>query len=855
MSRRDGGGHGPLRTFAARLGGAGRTGAGPVVVLRPEAGRRPADLVADVDALRHPDPRHATVVVAAGGDGSRDLWRQLGQTLDRFVKSGVTTVRLVWAGAVADRPGRRTPAQRVADGWKLEVVAPAGPVVVAPGGSLFAPLGSDDVGGWWSLVPGREPRSLGLRHPAPGWEDAAAHLASDAVDGHVVLSVPAGVQVVRAAGPVSPSVSDIAASIPMDGDRLTVVVGAPGTPGVTAGALAALLTRLPSRARSAVRLVPGDGRDLLGTGQETANLLGTETEVVSGVPALLESADGTAVEAAVVLLGQDGEPVRRPYAEAVACPPAGGGRAPVPRVLRPRSPVPGMVLDRDGTLYLDEEWQAAVTRAGLWVGPRDTARPAQIGWALEPDAVVVDVGVPGQPLDDEVWPVLDGFLELLEPGAVERAALRVRGLSTASGGRRARRVAERLGLPLEYDVQPAPPEEEPEPRRDGTPEAPWHALPMRVRVRRVATPAIVTTPTPASIPTPAPSPSPAPTPTPTPAPVATVPASVPPAAPPVAPPVNRAGGAVPPGYAEAYAAGRRSGPHRPVVRDQPVVSTVAPQPQPQLQRQPQSQPRPWPQPSVEPPAQVAVPVSVGPSHRTGAAERQALRGMAGEEWWQQQAAVARVLTVSPGLRGGDPDDVVLPDLIAVRAFLTLVDAPLGWRWLERRLAAGDEDVHACLAGLASGLRRLPSYRGVVVRAAGTLPPRARAPLPGTELCPRGPVGAYLAEGVAVPAGDRYLVWSTTGRRVRGLTGSAAPDGPQEVLFGPGTRFRVLGTEGDSGGTTVLLREVAAGTAVSPAGDQDAHDRQITDLLLRAAAGLTGTGAAPPWPPRLAGPLV
>jgi hypothetical protein len=253
------------------------------------------------------------------------------------------------------------------------------------------------------------------------------------------------------------------------------------------------------------------------------------------------------------------------------------------------------------------------------------------------------------------------------------------------------------------------------------------------------------------------------------------------------------------------------------------------------------------------PAQPAA-AGIGPLYRSGPADRQALRALGGEQWWQQQAAVARVLTVSPGLRGGDPEDVVLPDLIAVRSFLTLDDAPLGWRWLERALAAGSAEAQPCLAGLASGLRRLPSYRGVVLRAAGTLPPRARAPLPGSELCPAGPVGAYALDGAPVPGGDRYLLWSLTGRRVRALTGSAAPDGPEEVVFGPGTRFRVLGTRDTPGATTVLLREVAAGEPVRRPGDQDAVDRQAIEQLTQVAAGLPVAEHPAPWPPRLTGPL-
>lgn len=375
--------------------------------------------------------------------------------LDGFRKSGITAVRLVWAGAGADEPGRPAPARRIRDNWRLEVVAPAGPVVVAPGGSLFAPSGAGGTGGWWRFAPGLGPQPLGLRHPVPSWEDAAAHLASDSVDGHVVESVPAGV-LIRRAEPLPPAALSVGASIPVDGHRLAVVVGIPGASPVTARAVTELLTRLPPRARSAARLIPGDGRDLLAAGQEAADLLGTEVEIVSGVPALLESADGTETEPAVVLIGPDGEPSWRPYAEAVACLPAQDGRTPAPRIVRRRSPVAGSApLPEGGALPLGDRWGVVVTRAGLWVGPREDSPPEALGLLLDPDTMVVDIGAPGRPVDDGLWPVLDTFLDELEPAVVERTTLHVRGACTAQGGRQARRLADRRGLSLEYDEDPS----------------------------------------------------------------------------------------------------------------------------------------------------------------------------------------------------------------------------------------------------------------------------------------------------------------------------------------------------------------------------------------------------------------
>ncbi|MGW2282335.1 hypothetical protein [Streptomyces sp. NPDC001770] len=990
------GGLGPLRTLAARIGGASAPDddSGPVVVLASEGGET-TDLLATAEALRHEDRTHATVLVAAGRlEGSRMLWRQLTPVLDGFRKSGVTAVRLVWAGAGADQPGRPAPARRIRDTWQLEVVAPAGPVVVAPGGSLFAPPGPGGPGGWWRFAPGIEPRPLGLRHPVPSWEDAAAHLVSgafEAVEGHVIEPVPAGVLIRRAVPPPDAALS-VGSSVPLDGQRLAVVVGVPGTPPVAAQALTQLLTRLTPRARSTARLIPGDGRDLLGAGQQTANLLGTEVEVVSGLPALLESADGTDEET-VVLIGPDGEPSWRPYAETVACRPARDGRSPAPRIVQWRSPFAGAEAAPEGVSPLDDLWQVAVTRAGLWVGPHDGVRPGAFGWGLDPRTMVLDVGEPGQRLDDGVWLVLDTLLGQLESSVVERTTLHVRGMSTTHGGRQLRRLADRRGLPLVFEHEPsnargdehaeaavpgAQREKEAAPaaaRAQSAPEVPWHTSPMSVRIRHVAavSPAAsgtraapvaaasgtrasagaapvgravpsVSAPAARSARSSAPSGGPAPS-----ASAAAVgPAAFVPGAPgrgfvtavvgsggPVArEPVAGSGGTLvrepggpgipsprtaagpgastmpgpgastmpggagaPPGFAEAYAASRVPGgppegsvpsrgpaptggpvPSRgpapsggpvpsggptpsggPVLRtppagerppsraEAPAVPPVAPAP-----------PEPLPASPEPPPALVrpaALPVRVGPLHRSTPADQQALRALAGEQWWQQKAAVARTLTVMPGLRGHDQNDAVLADLTAVRSFLALDDAPMGWRWLERQLAAGSADAYPSLVGLASGLRRLPPYRGIVVRDAGTLSPEARALTAGSELCQAGPFGAYALDKAPATAGDRYLVWSLTGRRTRILTGTASRAEPHEpVVFAPGTRFQVLGTHDGHGVSTVLLREVPVGDPVVHPGGGDASDEGVLDRLLQAAVRFPPAEGAAPWPARFTGPL-
>ncbi|WP_030753454.1 hypothetical protein [Streptomyces sp. NRRL S-31] len=262
-----------------------------------------------------------------------------------------------------------------------------------------------------------------------------------------------------------------------------------------------------------------------------------------------------------------------------------------------------------------------------------------------------------------------------------------------------------------------------------------------------------------------------------------------------------------------------------------------------------------PQPPAAPARRAVRPVRITPLHRSTTADRQAVQALAGEQWWQQQAALARTLMVVPGLRAHSQDEEAHADLIAVRSFLTLDDGPLSWTWLERHLAVGADDALPYLSCLASGLRRLPSYRGVVVRDAGVLPEEARTPAPGSELCEAGPVGTLALDGAPASAADRYLIWSLTGRRARGLFASTPANvHGEEVVFAPGTRFRVLGTHGRPGAMSVLLREVAEGDPAARAGRHEAQDRGALAALTQAVDRAPGAGAAASWPPRLAGQL-
>jgi hypothetical protein len=239
-------------------------------------------------------------------------------------------------------------------------------------------------------------------------------------------------------------------------------------------------------------------------------------------------------------------------------------------------------------------------------------------------------------------------------------------------------------------------------------------------------------------------------------------------------------------------------------------------------------------------------------HQSTEAEREAFRALAGPVWELHSAAVERAMTRMPALGSREARDVRL-DLVAVHAYATAREGVLGHQALADGLRRGDQGVLAYVACLASGLRRLPSCRGLVVRGGGESP---GAVAPGLTFREPGPVSAVTPESAGPTAAATYAIWSVTGRRVRNLLNATAA-APDEVVFAPGTGFRELGvlpaTPGGPG--LVLLREVPY-SPVAQAADPRALDEQDLAVLARLTKALERglPSSAPGWPGRCADPL-
>lgn len=407
----------------------------------------PLATVADVAHALSADEGIVTVMVgSAGAGGTRDgdLWARLRALLDSLRAKGTRRIRLVMSGAGDDQPGRPCAARRIADAWQVEVIAPDGAVLITPGGALFVHGDSPPGRGWWCFAPDEAPRKLGPRAPEPAWQEALGRVPARTTGGCVVDHIPAGV-VMRPAEAPGPGLDDLCFAVPVDLDRPTVLVGALQAEDVAADEVAAVLAALPVAQRSRARLAPGGRRDLLRLGQSVSDLLGSEVEVLTGLPLLDDYAPPGAAPRPT-LVGTDGKPSWRPFVSSVACRPADAqGRVFAPRLVESRLPdwTPGG--SEPGTVRLTDRWQATVTRAGLALWEQGGPRPPMAGQTVDPDVCAIELGAPGQPLDDSLLLALSRLLVGLESEVRAKVTLLVRGRLTAGEGE-LRRLAGEHGV-------------------------------------------------------------------------------------------------------------------------------------------------------------------------------------------------------------------------------------------------------------------------------------------------------------------------------------------------------------------------------------------------------------------------
>ncbi|CAL9324112.1 hypothetical protein SUDANB66_06490 (plasmid) [Streptomyces sp. SudanB66_2053] len=244
-----------------------------------------------------------------------------------------------------------------------------------------------------------------------------------------------------------------------------------------------------------------------------------------------------------------------------------------------------------------------------------------------------------------------------------------------------------------------------------------------------------------------------------------------------------------------------------------------------------------------------------PGHHSTDAERAAFLTLAAGAWERHGAAVRRALDRIPALRGME-QDAARVDMTALRIFLHGSEERLSHGALTQALRRAEPAMLPYGACVASALYRLPSYRGVLLRGMGfdlavKTPHMHVLPRPGTVLRDAAPLSAMPLDPTrsAVPGGS-YVIWSVAGRRVRQVADEMT--GPDEVVFAPGTCFRVLAVRGDGPNTQIFLRELT-GSAVATTSPDLLADRDVLARLDNAVHGRTLTPASSGmWPARCTG---
>ncbi|WP_146214583.1 hypothetical protein [Streptomyces sp. ICBB 8177] len=210
------------------------------------------------------------------------------------------------------------------------------------------------------------------------------------------------------------------------------------------------------------------------------------------------------------------------------------------------------------------------------------------------------------------------------------------------------------------------------------------------------------------------------------------------------------------------------------------------------------------------PRAAAAGVRVQPVPKTSACAVPPERGTGQERDWVRRTfsaqynavagTVSRVMSESPGLRGGSRSEAAdaLTDLVAVRLYLSGDSAQV-----DEAVRSASVGPHVPLARcVAAGLRRLPSYRGAALLRARTTAAERDWYREGRLATEWAFCTAHSAPRPGPPDGTDFLIWSMTARR----TALIDPADPFRIVFLPGTTFKVLRASDGEG--PVLMRELS-----------------------------------------------
>ncbi|WP_194915250.1 hypothetical protein [Catenulispora rubra] len=687
-----------------------------------------------------------------------------------------------------------------------------GRVVLAPGGvpqkvvgGLFVPVEAGP--GWFHFEPGRDPVPASRRSPAPEWECASFAEERELADGVRVEPLPAGAWITAAGSPRAAESYRkwLIGGLATDPAHPRVVVGHPGSAPVPLDAIVEFWTSVDERIRPALRFADFGATDPAGPtlGQQLADRLGVGVVAGVGVPVLAPAGsrrEQKGSQTRTLLAG--GAMHWRPYVWDLKYLPEGADPEPVEH----RAPIEGLREVAPGIYEYAPGAVLEVTASGLMMRPPIYKAHAAAIRAAVPDPHharmfhAADASVDA----DRMRSLADEAVARLEPEVRDSVAVlpstaAVKQGTDTAGGEVVVAAVELAAAEVTVSAEAgAVVELEPAAASgaaadnvmaaesgagidaSGLVDVPAEPEPVPVtRFRLESGP---------------------------------LPGDVAMASVPLAP------------VQETVTA--TSEPVLPIKHIEPAPTpapTPPPEPAPVVPSTPDAGRAPQVQP-VPRPETTAV-----PSVRALDQERQWVRRTLSEQYDNTLGSVSRVVSESPGLRtSGAATADVLVDLVAVQLYLNGQTRPFDD--LVRSAAAGP---HVPLARcIASGLKRLPSHRGpTLVRA--SLSERELRWYDSRKLVTEwGFVPALAGARYRMPGDVDLLIWSMTARR----THLVAPDLPEQVVFLPGTSFKVLSVvTGER--PQVLLRELSA-SEIGADGRVDPGPVPLDEVALK---GLTDAG--------------
>ena len=719
-----------------------------------------------------PDPDHTLVVLDVPSDGPIELWHAVAGLLGRR-RGGYRLVLGTHSRDVAMMTG-----QWLAERLGCPVLVPDGDVVLAPGGALFS--SAPQATGWVRFRKGRAPQQDSRRFPVPDWTFPGTEQIWQPGPVSVVEPLPAGVWI-RPLDSADDQRALLISGLVPQRDLMTVVLGSPRSRPVPMAEVVRFCHSVPEQHRDRLRFVQYGSVEVWrsSAGQALADQLGAPITFYAGMP----SQHGT-----LHVVAPDGRLGWRSFARELRYQPrtAATGAVVPPQLLAYDSPVGGASELSRGVYWCASDAVVEVVQSGLWLRPpvapmhADYVRSAPID--PRHGAVVFDTASRQQA--ERMHKLAGDLVATLDP-----AMRRMFRVLPANGF-----VGASTHVPL---LSPAPASHtvhETTPGRWSAPSESLVPLPAAEDVFDLDAPTLsapmVKPPVSTRPPTPARHPEP-----------------VVESAATESPSVEIAGTELAvdvPSAAMPVGLSLESS-----VPDFGIdFAEITP---PAAVLVPESLPMPASKPEPATPAVAAerTAVRVQPVPAAAACAVPPARGLAEERAWLRKtlsaqydvaaSTVSRMLSEVPGLRVGTQADDVLADLVGVRLYLTGDSA--GVDEAVRSAAPGS---HVPLARVAaSGLKRLPSYRGATQLWASVGSSELDWYRDRLLVSEWAFLTATMAGQPARWGEVEFRVWSMTARRTQLI----APSIADQVLYLPGTNFKVIEVR-DEPTPVVLLRELS-----------------------------------------------